>query len=98
MSYILGEYERMEQKRAEYMELFGRLESEINALARIAAALKIPWEGSANKAYIIRFNADFIYFKDVLQKLYMLGRILGEAINEYQGNERSIAELIETMK
>lgn len=97
MSYILSEYERMENKRCEYMELFIMLESEINGLAEIASELNIPWEGDANKAYIIRFNADFLIFKEILNRFYLAGEILGEAIKEYQKNEGEIAGMIDAL-
>lgn len=95
--YILGEYEQMEQKRAEYTELLNRLLAELNALSDIAASLRIPWEGDACKAYIIRLNADALIISGILKRLNEAGQLLGAAINEYQRNESEISELIEAM-
>lgn len=95
--YILGEYGQMEQKRAEYMMLLSRLSTEINALSDIVASLRIPWEGEAYKAYIVRLNADALIISGILKRLNDAGELLGAAINEYQKNEREIAELIESL-
>lgn len=95
--HILGEYEQMERKRTEYMELLIRLETEINALSEVASSLRIPWEGDACKAYIIRLNADALIISGIMKRLYDAGELLGEAIDEYQRNEREISELIEAM-
>lgn len=92
--HILSEYDRMESKRIRYMELFTRLEKEINELFDTASNLRIPWEGSAAKTYIIRVNTDALIISEILKSLHFAGEVLGMAISEYQRNEGEIAQLI----
>ena len=93
--YILSEYEQMKNKHERYAELYSQLEKEVNGLLELAKSLHIPWEGAANRAYIIRFKADAIMLSLILKRLNSADMYLVAAISKYQQNEVEVAGLID---
>ena len=92
--YILSEYDLMERRRVHYLELYKRLENEVNLFFKETLKLHIPWEGEAAKAYIVRLNADALWLMGAMKRIHDAGSFLEIAISEYQKSEDEIAQLI----
>ena len=92
--YLLSEYEQMNEKQETYMERYTQLAEQIETLKKMARALSLPWEGEANRQYLVRLETDLIEIVCILDRLYKAGELLHEAIVKYQKTEGVIAELI----
>ena len=92
--YLLSEYTQMKQKLETYMELYTQVCDRIDQLKDVARSLSIPWEGEANRQYLVRLETDFLEIDRILARMCEAGELLFEVIGKYQKTEGVIAQLI----
>ena len=92
--YLFSEYEAMHQKQIRFDELYLQLCEEIEGVRKMAQALSLPWEGEANKRYLIRLQADLLTIQKIMERLFAASQMLSEAIMEYQKTEAVVAAVI----
>ena len=76
------------------MELYVQVGEQVEALKKMARALSLPWEGEANRQYLLRLETDLIEIMQILDRLYRAGELLHDAIVNYQKTEGVIADII----
>lgn len=92
---LVCEYEQMYQKQQRFTDLYGQLCEQFERIRKTAEALKLPWEGEANRQYLIRLESDLLKTVKTLDRLFLASEHLKESIAEYQKTEGLIRELIE---
>ena len=92
--YLFSEYEAMHQKQIRFRELYLQLCDEIDRVRKMAQALSLPWEGEANKRYLVRLQTDLLTIQKIMEKLLAASQMLSEAIVEYQKTEAVVAAVI----
>ena len=92
--YLFSEYEAMHQKQIRFTQLYGQLCDAVEDVKKMAAALSLPWEGEANKRYLVRLQADLLTITQIMDRLHAATQLLEEAIAEYQKTEAIVAAVI----
>ncbi len=92
--YLRSVYEQMQEKQQRFMELHARVCTEVNRLQQVVRSMQIPWEGEANRQYLLRTEVEFLELHRALQKMQEAGEKLKGVILAYQSTERRIGDLI----
>ncbi len=92
--FLYSEYVEMKQKQEQFASLYLRLGEQVELIVKTARALSLPWEGEANKLYLLRLQADLIRIEKIMGRIFMAAEMLKEAIGEYQKTEGVVAEVI----
>ena len=92
--YLFSEYEAMRQKQIRFAQLYAELCDALEDVKKMALALSLPWEGEANKRYLIRLQADLLTATQIMERLFAASQMLKEAIGEYQKTEAVVASVI----
>ena len=95
--HLFSEYGEMNQKQIRLSQLYTLLGEQITILKKTASALALPWEGEANKTYLLRLEADFLRTEKTMDLLLQALILLKMAIEEYQKTENVIAQIIGDM-
>lgn len=93
MQYLC-EYKGMQQESVSLQERFERLRIQIDRLKEAATNLQIPWEGEANKHYVLRLQSDFSEAERILRRMESTIQLLAAATEDYQKTEHMIHQLI----
>ena len=96
--FCLNEYEQMRNAYRSFDNVCTELCSTFEVLKESAGHLHIPWEGEANRIYLLRLNADLLECDRVLQKMLQAKELLRVTIEEYQKTEGVISQMIGGMK
>ena len=57
---LICEYAQMNQKQQRFSDLYAQLCEQFEEVKKTAQALRLPWEGEANKQYLIRLETDLL--------------------------------------
>ncbi len=96
--YLLGKYELMYQKQVRFLELCHEMTERVNEMEKMAKALQLPWEGEANRQFLLRLGADYLEITQTMEKLNSAGELLLEIIEQYQNTEGVVSEIIAGIK
>ncbi len=92
--FLFSEYVEMKNKQEQFSALYLQLAEQIEVIVKTVRALSIPWEGEANRRYLMRLEADLIRIENIMGRLYFASDMLREMIAQYQKTEGVIAEMI----
>lgn len=92
--YCLREYDQMKGVYERFNALYRGMCNAINEVEDHFRGMKIPWEGEANRMYLLRMEADFLEIERVMARIYKAKDFLREAIEGYQKTENLIEQRI----
>lgn len=88
--YCLREYDQMKCVYERFNTLYRSMCNAINEIEERFRGMKIPWEGEANRMYLLRMEADFLEIERVMARIYLAKDCLREAIEGYQKTENLV--------
>lgn len=93
MQYLC-EYKGMQEGSISLQERFECLCAQLGNLRETVTNLQIPWEGDANKYYVLRLQSDFSEAERILDRVESAVRLLTMATEDYQKTEHMVSQLI----
>lgn len=90
----LNEYTGMQNCSSKLSEQYQKLYDTVSKLKDTVLNMQIPWEGEANKAYVIRLRMDFTEAEKILEHVASAVTVLSEATDAYQKTEHMVGQLI----
>ena len=90
----LREYGKMKENAERMDALYRMLCAKADLLDESARTLRLPWEGQANKQYLLRLEIDLLDLERYLLRIGQAVQLFGEAIAEYQKTESVVEQMI----